>query len=120
MSTLNQLGGDDAHIEYVFEGLDLSSASRTADFPVQRTATVGVQFTWSGQTAGTTDFVVQSSLNGNNFDNVTGTAFTTSGASGSETFSIANFPGKYVRAIVTSANGTDPTPVADIYFNGKR
>lgn len=97
--------------------LALASTSNTSDEIIVSDMFQGTfQFIWATATD-TGSVAIQSSLDGTNWDTVSGTTVTTSGASGSASLYLSQLPGNRLRVKVTEA---DAAGTMVIWFEGRR
>jgi|6_EtaG_2_1085325.scaffolds.fasta_scaffold07631_3 subtilisin family serine protease len=67
----------------------------------------------------TSTWEIQSSVDGTNYDTVTGTSTTTAGASGSASLIFDNIPGAFIRLTVTEADGNAASTLI-VHFIAKK
>lgn len=99
------IGDGKHHIVYQTEDLDATDASSnfSSEVPVVRGEQVTLQLVWTGVTSGTATVQVQASVDGTNWDDISGASLTTSGTSGSDSYHAISVPGAYWRLSVTAA-----------------
>lgn len=85
--------------------VDASSTNSSETVQVSDMSEVTFQVVWASHDD-TSTFAIQSSQNGgSNWDTISGTSTTTSGASGSATIVVTTMPGGLARITVTEADG---------------
>lgn len=91
------------HVHYKQETISASATSASDSIDASSFNNGGYQIIWAGMT-GTATYEIQQSLNGTNWDTVSGTSATTSGASGSASATFTDtIPGGLLRFKITSA-----------------
>ena len=99
--------------------IDATGLNTSDSFDVSDTLQGTFQIVHAAHTAGTSTWELQSSLDGTNYDTITGTSTATSGVAGSKTYTVDPLPGGKIRLKVTVANGS-VAPTLTVYFEGKR
>lgn len=77
-----------------------------------------VQVVWASH-SDTSTFAIQTSIDGTNFNTISGSSTTTSGASGAATIAISNCPGRYIRFTITEADANASSTLT-MYFIGRK
>lgn len=92
------------HIASSSATVDLSGTNESDVFEgLEPYEDFGIQCAWSSLVGPDATFEVRSSINGTDYDTVTGSSFTTSGASGSHTYNITGLSTSKIKVVVTSA-----------------
>ena len=104
------------HYSQVQHNIDATGLNSTPSVSCERYSSMHIQVVWADH-ADTSDFEIQSSIDGTNWDTVTGSSTTTSGADGSESIVINPNAFKSVRVTVTEVDAAGDYAV---YFFQKR
>ena len=114
--TTQRMRAENDFVQYKIIGIDATATGESSNIDVFKTTSGSWQIIWAGFT-GTADIEMQSSHDdGVTWDTISGSTFTTAGASGSTGMVMNQVPGAYIRLAVTSA-ATAGT--IDLYFVGK-
>lgn len=91
------------------DAIDASGTNSSAELRIGRFKSATIQTVWAGH--GTTStFEVQETVDGTNWDTISGSSQTTSGTSGSSSIHLSDIMGDKIRITVTSADGgANPT-----------